>query len=222
MKFQKLICVLLACVMLCGCSLLGSRAEGDMEKALTALEWQDYDTAIAESEAFLKRVPHSTSAMRIRETGGWGKFFLIEDEAPMVSQGTVSFRNSSYPISVTDLPYDSDTDACLREFFIKLTFDSAYFTRDVAVSTVSSVYIYLVYDGSAYRDDDRANFNAYYLRKTGIHEDDLNDVNSDYDTDDLVQQINSTVIPTLSQIFAHLKKNYGITPEQLGFREWNK
>lgn len=221
MKYQKLICVLLACVMLCGCSLLGGRAEGDMEKALTALEWQDYDTAIAESEAFLKRVPHSTSAMRIRETAGWGKFFLIEDEAPTVSQGTVTFQNGYRPIRV-DVPYDSDIDACLESFYIELDFDSSYFTRDVAVSTVSSVYIHLDSDASAYRDDDRGTLNARYLRKTGIHEDDPYYLNSDYNTDDLIQQINSTVIPTLSQIFAHLKKNYGITPEQLGFRDWNK
>ena len=221
MKFRRKLCLVLICFVLLGCTSCQSYS-GDMEKALTALEWQDYATAIGESDAFLKRVPHSTPAQLVRQTAAWEKLFLASETQVSLPGSTLIFGNKEYvrdmygnhALTLKAFSNHIFRDYDLLECAIYFENDVNYFDRDTEISLIKpKLTVRYTISGT----ERTATLSVSKLRKSGITEEQFLKNYFVLST----QFLDRTMIPALEELFTYLQDTHGLSPQQLGFTAWD-
>ena len=221
MKFRRKLCLVLICFVLLGCTSCQSYS-GDMEKALAALEWQDYATAIGESDAFLKRVPHSTPAQLVRQTAAWEKLFLASVTQVSLPGSTLIFGNKEYvrdmygnhALTLKAFSNHIFRDYDLLECAIYFENDVNYFDRDTEISLIKpKLTVRYTISGT----ERTATLSVSKLRKSGITEEQFLKNYFVLST----QFLDRTMIPALEELFAYLQDTHGLSPQQLGFTAWD-
>jgi hypothetical protein len=198
---------------------------GDMENALNALKWQDYETALGESNAFLQRVPHSAPAKIIRETAAWRTLALMEKDEIILSKGKVTINSNGF--SVTDLPESEDAKFHLTGYTIEVAYDSNYIEQDFNVSRfyLSQIRLYwkypnghtefeyvIFYPDQIKGEDLRGTMNSWYG----------GDRLSDETHAEFVDYLQEEWVPSMNEVFAQLKQKHQFAPEYIGFDMWNQ
>ena len=222
MKFRRKLCLVLICFVLLGCTSCQSYS-GDMEKALAALEWQDYATAIGESDAFLKRVPHSTPAQLVRQTAAWEKLFLASETQVSLPGSTLIFGNKEYvrdmygnhALTLKAFSNHIFRDYDLLECAIYFEEDANYFDHDTKITVIKPQKLTVRYTISGAEKTTVLSISE--LRKSGITEDQFRTQYVERPT----QFMDRTVIPALEELFAYLQDTHGLSPQQLGFTSWD-
>ncbi len=231
MKLTRIVCLLLCLLLVTGCSGKSGSTEnvapsGDMEKALQALKWEDYDTALSESAAFLKRVPHSDRAKNVQETAAWGKLALAEDLDTELSWGTVKKTNAGF--TVTEIPEIEDSEFQLVSYSIRTGYNQDYFQQDmnfprIYVSQISITwkyanewqeYTYLIDAPANLR---KADFAAKMLPQSYYGDQMMDETHAEF-----AAFLQEELAPSLDEIFGEIKQKTGISPEVLGFDAWNQ
>ena len=221
MKFRRKLCLVLICFVLLGCTSCQSYS-GDMEKALAALEWQDYATAIGESDAFLKRVPHSTPAQLVRQTAAWEKLFLASETQVSLPGSTLIFGNKEYvrdmygnhALTLKAFSNHIFRDYDLLECAIYFENDVNYFDRDTEISLIKpKLTVRYTISGT----ERTATLSVSKLRKSGITEEQFLKNYFVLST----QFLDRTMIPALEELFTYLQDTHGLSPQQLGFTAWD-
>lgn len=221
MKFRRKLCLVLICFVLLGCTSCQSYS-GDMEKALAALEWQDYATAIGESDAFLKRVPHSTPAQLVRQTAAWEKLFLASVTQVSLPGSTLIFGNKEYvrdmygnhALTLKAFSNHIFRDYDLLECAIYFENDVNYFDRDTEISLIKpKLTVRYTISGT----ERTATLSVSKLRKSGITEEQFLKNYFVLST----QFLDRTMIPALEELFTYLQDTHGLSPQQLGFTAWD-
>ena len=221
MRFCRKLCLVLICFVLLGCTSCQSYS-GDMEKALAALEWQDYATAIGESDAFLKRVPHSTPAQLVRQTAAWEKLFLASETQVSLPGSTLIFGNKEYvrdmygnhALTLKAFSNHIFRDYDLLECAIYFENDVNYFDRDTEISLIKpKLTVRYTISGT----ERTATLSVSKLRKSGITEEQFLKNYFVLST----QFLDRTMIPALEELFTYLQDTHGLSPQQLGFTAWD-
>ena len=193
-----------------------------MEKALAALEWQDYATAIGESDAFLKRVPHSTPAQLVRQTAAWEKLFLASVTQVSLPGSTLIFGNKEYvrdmygnhALTLKAFSNHIFRDYGLLECAIYFENDVNYFDRDTEISLIKpKLTVRYTISGT----ERTATLSVSKLRKSGITEEQFLKNYFVLST----QFLDRTMIPALEELFTYLQDTHGLSPQQLGFTAWD-
>lgn len=193
-----------------------------MEKALAALEWQDYATAIGESDAFLKRVPHSTPAQLVRQTAAWEKLFLASVTQVSLPGSTLIFGNKEYvrdmygnhALTLKAFSNHIFRDYDLLECAIYFENDVNYFDRDTEISLIKpKLTVRYTISGT----ERTATLSVSKLRKSGITEEQFLKNYFVLST----QFLDRTMIPALEELFTYLQDTHGLSPQQLGFTAWD-
>ena len=219
MKLKKLLCLVLVCLVLCGCG--KTKAGGNMELALSSLLWEDYAVALAESEAFLKRMPENTDAQAIRESAAWSmlRTAQLEIELP---DGT--YRQTDYGFVVENLPEKGRSDVQITGYWVGMDHSRETISdKDVETYFLRSITIYWT-DGSgaAYTYDLQSpqTLRAKDLGKTILANPYSGDTMDQETVEALADQAKKVVVPSLKEIFKQIEKETALTPEQLGFASW--
>lgn len=217
MKYLKVLCVLLLCPLLVGC------ATGDMEKALTALKWEDYDTAIAESTAYLRRVPDSDRAQAVRETAAWAKVFDKLGYSEL-SYGSLEVGYDSefggYGLTVSGIENADDDSFSLLTFSIQTSYDSDYFSEDSGLGSRTTARIELEWkDNEAYWGH-RYRTTTIYATET-LSPRTLQDALPEDIEEEHAEYLQEVLPDYLDEVFKTIKNETGVKPEDLGFTEWN-
>lgn len=221
MKLKKLLCLVLVCLVLCGC---GSRNNpGNMETALDALIWEDYDTAFREADDFLRRMPDNADAQTVRQAAAWGKFQSQTLELKL-SKGT--FTQVDYGFQVDGLPEKKNSDLQITGYWVGMDYDQQLIAgRDTFYFYLRSMTIY-------WTDSTGAEYAYEILSPQELTRRDMAEclmaLPADGDGADqavtqkvLAQMAEKVVAPSLKEVFKKLEKQTGLTPEHLGFAAWN-
>ena len=222
MKFRKLACLVLACLLLAGCG-AAQTAEGNMELALSAVVWQDYGVAYSQARAYLVRVPDNADAKVILETAAWGRIHTEEPELSL-SKGTVTV--DEFGIYVTDLPPVRKSALQLTGFWVGVDYDREE-VRDALVDT------HFLRSMTLYWTDEAGVAHAYEIlypermtRKdlaASLLTQEYSGGTIDGQTrEQLLELAEQQMAPVLKQLFKQIKKQTGMTPEELGFDAWNE
>ena len=220
MKIKKLLCVALACLLLAGC---GSRkTAGNMEDAVAALVWQDYDTAFAEADAFLQRMPDNQDAQNVHQTAAWGKL-KADVETVKLSKGTWVKLDQGF--TVQDLPVKGKSDIQITGYWVGMDHDRQTISGyDVEVYFLRSVTFYWTdATGAEYSCEiyTPANLTKKNLDKS-LAEQSLSTVSLDEQTRQLVfRQAGKVLADSLQDVFKQIEKQTDLTPADLGFTAWN-
>lgn len=221
MKLKRLFCLVLLCLVLCGCS--SQKNAGNMEDALDALLWQDYDTAFREADDFLGRLPENQDAQLVRQAAAWGKF-NEEEVALKLSKGT--WTQLDYGFRVDDLPQKKKSDIQITGYWVGMDYDRQRIDdRDVLYFYLRSMTIYwtdaagteYAYEILSPEDLTCKDMAQSILALPG-------DGNPAADTAELkvlAQLAEKVVAPSMKEVFKKLEKQTGLTPEHLGFTAWN-
>lgn len=222
MRFKKLACLVLACLVLAGCG-AAKTADGNMELALSAIAWEDYGTAYSEAQAYLARVPDNADAQVILETAAWGRMYT---EAPELSLRKGTVTADEFGIYVTDLPPVRKSDIQLTGFWVGVDYDREEL-RDTQVNT------YFLRSMTLYWTDGAGGEHTYeILQPDRMTQKDLaaSLLTQEYSggelygptREQLLALAEEEVAPLLKQLFKQIKKQTGMTPEDLGFDAWNQ
>ena len=227
MKVTKILCLILVCLMLASCSATKPEKSypGDMENALNALKWQDYETALGESNAFLKRVPHSAPARIIRETAAWQTLALEEKEYIELTNSKLVINSNGF--SVTDLPEVEDAQFQLIGYKVTVGRDWEYIHQDFQVARLylSEITLYWKYPGgwSEYE------YILYYPEQ--LKQADLSmSMHTVYGGDKMSSEthkqfvafLQDVWVPSMNEVFELLKQRHNFEPEYIGFKMWNQ
>lgn len=220
MQLKKILCLVLVCLVLCGCGT--PKSDGNMENALSALLWEDYDTAFREADAFLERMPESRDAKLIRESAAWGKFNR-QTLAMKLSKGT--FTQLEYGFRVDDLPQQKRSDIQITGYWVGMDYDRETISgREVSYLYLRSMTIYWTDAAGAehayeiYDPDQisRKDLSGAVLELPG----DTSQIDQ-ASHEQLSQLAEKVIAPSLKEVFKELEKQTGLKPEYLGFTAWN-
>lgn len=221
MKFRKIACVALACLLLAGCGTTQT-AEGDMNQAAVAVLEQDYSTAFTQAQAFLKNEPENEDAQVILQTAAWGRLYA-EHPALSVTDGTI--KVDDFGIYVSDLSPVADSQVQLTGFWVGVDYD-----REELWDTL--VYTYYLRSMTLYWTDEAGQEHAYEilapeemtpkkLAKGLLAQEYAGDTVDEQTREELLKLAQKQVVPALKQLFKQIETQTGMTPEDLGFAAWN-
>lgn len=220
MKLKKVLCLALVCLVLCGCG--SPKNAGNMENALDALKWEDYDTAFREADDFLARMPENQDAKLVRESAAWGKFHS-QEVTMKLSKGT--FTQLDYGFRVDDLPRQKKSDIQITGYWVGMDYDRGTVNRqEISYLYLRSVIIYWIDDEGAEQtyeiytpgDIRRKDLAGAVLELPGDVE--RMDPRSHEQLAALAEKL---IAPSLQEVLKNVEKQTGLTPEHLGFAAWN-
>ena len=233
---KRLFCLVLACLMLVGCSSKTTEPQekeektatpsGDMEQALIYLKWQDFKGAIDEANAFLARVPHSVPAKNVRETASWSLLDVSIDENTVKQLEKGNFMKISSGFAVRNLPEDTSAEFCLTGYDIVISSSWDYFDLDFSTERIyltslviywkypnSEEHKYILYDLTELKKTDIGNY--WRLNYGG-------DKMSSSTHEKFAEYLVTAFVPSLDGVFSLLEREYNIKPEYIGFENWNQ
>lgn len=230
MKIARIVCLLLCLLLVAGCSGKSESpktadSSGDMETALQALKWEDYDTALAQSAEFLKRVPHSNRAKNVQETAAWSKLTLAEDLDTELSRGTLKKDNSGF--SVTDIPQNPDAGFQIVSYRVNISYDWTYFQQDIQfphiyVSSISIIWQYTDdEENHTYLIDSPADLCKTDFAGKMLPQSYYGDQMMDETHEKFAAFLQEDLAKSLDEVFGKIKQKTGLTSQALGFDAWN-
>lgn len=225
----------LVCGLLAGCSqgsstILGP--SGDMEAAVAALKWQDYETAYKESTAFIERVPHSYRAQVVQQTAAWSMLYLEKEQLDeyLLDNGVVHVNSTGF--QVKNMLEDPNQDFYLKSYSVELSYDRDYFNQDFAFETVtvnsitvswgytyeSRTFEYRIYQpGNLYKEDLKYSIENFASAYAGSGSDLSDEVEQK-----LLKYLDDVLVDSLNEVFSVIEKKYDIAPAHLGFTNWEE
>ncbi len=220
MKLKKILCLALVCLVLCGCG--KTKADGNMENALASLIWQDYETALTQSEAFLERMPENVDAQVIRQSAAWG---LLRKAQPEIELSKGTYQQTDYGFVVENLPEKGRSDVQITGYWVGMDHSRETISdKDVETYFLRSITIYWT-DGSGntytYDLQSPQTLQRKKLAKTILENPYSGDAADPETLEALASQAKKVVAPSVQDVLKQIEKKTGLTPEQLGFAAWN-
>lgn len=220
MKIKKILCVVLACLMLAGC---GSRKTADnMEDAVDALVWEDYDTAFAQADAFLRRMPDNKDAEAIRQTAAWGKL----NARPLdIKLSKCKWSQLDYGFTVENMPAKGKSEIQITGYWVGMDYAQETIGGHEVITFFLRSMTFDWTDGTGttygYEIKTPENLNKKNLEQSLLEQSYASDPIDEATRQLVIKQAAKVLGKSLEDVFSQIEKQTGLKPEHLGFIAWN-